>query len=84
MQKPHPPIFLAALSKAGVEPHEALHVGDQVTSDIQGARSVGINPVLLDRDGNHPGFDDCPRIETLMALPMLLPSYRSDDPPFPP
>jgi len=79
-EKPHPPIFLAALSKVGAEPHEALHVGDQVTSDIQGAKSVGINPVLLDRDGNHPGFDDCPRIETLMELPMLLPSYRSDAP----
>ena len=66
------------MSKAGAEPHEALHVGDQVTSDIQGAQAVGINPVLLDRDGNHPGFEDCPRIETLMELPMLLPSYRSD------
>ena len=74
--KPHPPIFLAALSRAGVEPHEALHVGDQITSDVQGARSVGINPVLLDRDGNHPGYEGCPRIETLMELPALLPSYR--------
>ena len=78
--KPHPPIFLAALSRAGVEPHEALHVGDQITSDVQGARSVGINPVLLDRDGNHPGYEDCPRIETLMELPTLLPSYLDDGP----
>lgn len=82
-EKPHPPIFLAALSKAGmVEPNEAIHVGDQVTSDIQGAKSVGINPVLLDRDGNHRGFADCPRIETLMELPTLLRSYWSDGPSF--
>ena len=25
-EKPHAPIFLAALEKAGVEPHEAVHV----------------------------------------------------------
>ena len=78
--KPHAPIFLAALSKGGVEPHEALHVGDQLTSDVQGARSAGINPVLLDRDGNHPGYEGCPRIETLMELPALLPSYRDEGP----
>ena len=74
-EKPHPPIFRAALAKAGVEPHEAMHVGDQPTSDVEGARSVGINPVLLDRDGIHRDFRDCPRIETLMELPWLLASY---------
>ena len=74
-EKPHPPIFLAALDRAGVEPREAMHVGDQPTSDIEGARNVGINPVLLDRDGNHTGIQTCPRIETLMELLELLPSY---------
>ena len=74
-EKPHAPIFLAALEKAGAAPVEAIHVGDQLTSDIDGARAVGINPVLLDRDLNHQGIESCPRIETLMELPALLPSY---------
>ena len=74
-EKPHPPIFLAALHKAGTEPHEAVHVGDQLTSDVEGARGVGINPVLLDRDGNHEDIEGCPRIESLMELPGLLASY---------
>ena len=74
-EKPHPPIFLAALSKAGARPDEAVHVGDQIASDIDGARSVGIHPVLLDRDGNHKGIEDCPRIETMVELPELLASY---------
>ena len=74
-EKPHPPIFLAALAKAGVEPNESFHVGDQLTSDIDGARGVGINPVLLDRDGNHGNVPDCPRIESLMELPALLASF---------
>ena len=74
-EKPHPPIFLAALSKAGAQPDEAVHVGDQIASDIDGARGVGIHPVLLDRDGNHKGIEDCPRIETMAELPELLASY---------
>jgi putative hydrolase of the HAD superfamily len=74
-EKPHPPIFQAALRKAGVEPQQAVHVGDQLTSDVEGATAAGIHPVLLDRDGNHRDFNGCPRIETLMDLPALLPSF---------
>ena len=70
--KPNPAIFRAALSRAGIEPHEAVHVGDQLSSDVQGALAVGIRPVLLDRDGNHPRYRECPRIESLSELPGLL------------
>ncbi len=73
--KPHPPIFLSALERAGVKPEEAVHVGDQIRSDIDGASNVGIRPVLLDRDGNHRDFKRCPRIETLSELPGLLVEY---------
>ena len=70
--KPDPALFRAALDKAEVESSEAVHVGDQLTSDVQGALGAGISPVLLDRDGNHMEFDRCPRIETLLELPGLL------------
>jgi len=75
-EKPHPPIFLAALERSGARPDEAVHVGDQITSDIDGASNVGINPVLLDRDRNHPDITRCPRIETLSELPALLAAYE--------
>lgn len=65
VEKPHPPIFLAALERAGVTPSEALHVGDQYHSDVLGARGVGISPLLLDRDGFWEGIKDCPRIRSL-------------------
>lgn len=72
MEKPHPPIFHEALRRAGVEAGDAVHVGDQLSSDVDGARNVGIQPILLDRDLNHVGFSECPRIETLMELPPLV------------
>ena len=70
--KPHPPIFQEALDKAGVAPPEALHVGDQYQSDIQGARALGIGAVLLDRDGWYGEVTDVPRIASLPELNDLL------------
>jgi putative hydrolase of the HAD superfamily len=51
--KPHPTTFRAALDALGVEPHEALHVGDIERTDIAGALGVGMRAVRLDavRDG---------------------------------
>ena len=67
--KPHPPIFLTALERAGVvEPREVLHVGDSYASDVVGARGVGIYPLLLDRDGTQTHITDCPRISSLMEV----------------
>ena len=71
-EKPNPAIFNTALARARVEADEAVHVGDQLTSDINGARAVGIHPVLIDRDGNHPDFGDAPRIAGLSELARVL------------
>jgi HAD superfamily hydrolase (TIGR01549 family) len=66
--KPRPPIFLRALERAGVKPAEAIHVGDQYQNDVLGARGVGINPILLDRDDLYPEINDCPRIRSLTEV----------------
>lgn len=71
-EKPSSTIFHAALNKAGVAPDEAVMVGDQPSSDIEGAIRVGIAPILIDRDGNHPWYDKCPRITGLERLFELL------------
>jgi HAD superfamily hydrolase (TIGR01549 family) len=55
--KPHPEIFRYALGRAGLAPAEAVYVGDSYLSDILGARAVGIEPVLLDREGTAPAVD---------------------------
>ena len=41
VEKPHPPIFRAALQRANVPPNEVLHIGDQIRSDVAGARNMG-------------------------------------------
>ena len=66
--KPEPPIFLAALEKAGVEASEAVYIGDQYETDVVGARGVGIKPILIDRYNLLPGVSDCPRIHTLTEV----------------
>ena len=70
--KPNPPIFLAALDKAKIEPSEAVHVGDQYKLDVVGARSVGISPILIDRYDLYPEINDCPRIHSLTELAQYL------------
>ncbi len=70
--KPKPPIFLAALDKAGVNASEAVHVGDQYKFDVIGARAVGITSILIDRYDMHPEVSDCPRIHSLTELAQHL------------
>jgi putative hydrolase of the HAD superfamily len=64
-QKPDPAIFAAGLAAAGCSAEEAVHVGDSVDNDVEGARAAGIRPLLLSRDG---GGD----IRSLAELPALL------------
>ena len=70
--KPEPPIFLAALERAGVGAPEAVYVGDQYQTDVLGAKGVGIKPVLIDRFDLESDVDDCPRIHSLEELPGYL------------
>jgi HAD superfamily hydrolase (TIGR01662 family) len=56
--KPDPSIFRAALARLRAEPYEALMVGDQPGDDVEGARSTGMEALLLDRDGRFPDRTD--------------------------
>lgn len=72
--KPDPKMFMAALARAGVSANAAAHVGDQIETDIEGARAAGINPVLIDRHAASVNYDACPRITSLAELPAVLDS----------
>lgn len=53
--KPHPAVFARALAVAGVPERAAVHVGDSLHEDVEGARAAGIEPILLCRAGDPPG-----------------------------
>ncbi|MCS7207533.1 MAG: HAD-IA family hydrolase [Dehalococcoidia bacterium] len=72
VEKPHPRIFQEALRRAGVQPHEALHVGDQVESDVVGAQGVGIHPVLMDRYGHLVAPEGVPVVRSVAEVAELL------------
>jgi putative hydrolase of the HAD superfamily len=66
--KPDPAIFARALElSGGVPPAEALHAGDDLRADVEGARAAGIAAVLVARDGE-PAPEGVRAIRTLDAL----------------
>ncbi len=64
--KPDPEIFLRACGRLRVEPARALHVGDSLREDYEGARGAGLSALLLDRAGRHGGAPD--RIGSLFEV----------------
>ena len=71
-EKPDAAIFHTALEQSGTIAEEAVHIGDSVTSDVEGAQAVGIRPVLLDRAGTLTPPPSVPVLRSLSDLPALL------------
>jgi putative hydrolase of the HAD superfamily len=79
--KPNPSFFRLALDAAGVEPHEAVMVGDSYRADVRGAWSAGMDAVWLDRHeganitpADEPMPTDVRRIRSLDELPAIVAS----------
>jgi HAD superfamily hydrolase (TIGR01549 family) len=68
--KPSPTIFAAALDLLGVGADAAVMVGDSPLDDVEGARALGMQAYLIDREARYPERDDA--LPTLLALPALL------------
>lgn len=49
--KPRKELFELALESSGLNADEVVHIGDSLSSDIQGASSVGINAIWINRGG---------------------------------
>lgn len=76
IDKPDPRIFQLAAERMGVQPSEALYVGDIYEIDVQGARAAGMQAVLIDPLEMRAGLD-CDRIRTLHDLLGLLPPHAA-------
>jgi putative hydrolase of the HAD superfamily len=73
--KPDPTIFQAVLDRLGVEPADAVMIGDSLEDDVAGARALGMRAFLLDREGTYEGGEDA--LPDLRALPAVLGPLRA-------
>lgn len=68
-EKPDVRTFQAAFVPLGIEPAEALHIGDQPRSDIVGALDAGMRAALIDRYARHDqGNHNVPVMRDFNAL----------------
>ncbi len=70
--KPAPAIFEHAVARLDLAPHEVLHVGDDLETDVAGALRAGLAAVWINRDTPKGGQQPVPVVRTLAELPDLL------------
>ena len=70
--KPAPKIFQLALDKHAMDPDDAVHVGDSLQDDVEGARRAGLAAVLVSRESDIRSAASVPAIRTLDGLPKLI------------
>jgi len=77
VRKPNPEIFRLVLSELGVEPGEAVHVGDSVEADMYGAQDTGVTGVWIRSRGQPPwnGYT----IDSICDLPRLLRAIEAEE-----
>ena len=67
IEKPSRRIFEIATERMGVSADQCLFVGDDYRSDVIGARSAGLTPVLLDRNERY-AETDCIKVNSLDGI----------------
>ena len=70
-RKPARQIFEFALKQIDMKAQDCIFVGDHPEWDVAGAEAVGMEAVLIDRQGNLPGYRT-QRITSLHELPEKL------------
>lgn len=70
--KPHPSIFQEACRRAGEDPRNCIHVGDDLANDIYASHALGIRPIWIDRVGSVTKGVTAQRITSLSELVELL------------
>jgi putative hydrolase of the HAD superfamily len=77
LAKPDPRIYLHCCEVLGVEPKEAVFVGDGANDELAGARRVGMEAILIHRPGEDPLWPevqewDGPRVTSIPAVLELV------------
>lgn len=66
-QKPHSAIFNLVLTKFNARPAHSFMIGDNLETDIKGAKGVGMNTILFDPWERHKEYHE-PKITNLKQL----------------
>jgi putative hydrolase of the HAD superfamily len=77
LAKPDPRIYLHCCELLGVEPHDAVFVGDGANDELAGARRVGMEAILIHRPGEDPLWPeveewDGPRVTSIPGVLELV------------
>jgi len=70
VRKPDPRIFHHVLQRMDVRPEEAVHVGDSLEADVEGALKAGMKAIWV--RGSQPESWSGPTIKTICELPEML------------
>lgn len=71
VRKPSPEIFRKALEALGVDAEETVFVGDTVDADVEGAKSLGMKTVYIERRVQKEAETACPD-QTIKSMGELL------------
>ena len=71
--KPSPKIFQYALDQHAMDPEEAVHIGDSVREDVEGAKQAQLTGIFLNRDQD-TSLAIAPCLQNLQSLPSYLQS----------
>lgn len=72
--KPYPKIFSLAIKQLNLKSEECLYVGDQIDTDVNGAKNSGLNAMLIDRKNRYPEIED--KIKDLNGLDKMLKTFE--------
>lgn len=69
--KPRPEIFIKGIEIMEVRPKEVLHIGNSLSSDVAGAKGLGISTCWLNRNSKNNSSGHRPDIECYSLLEVL-------------
>jgi putative hydrolase of the HAD superfamily len=77
ISKPDPRIYLACCDELGVSPEDSVFVGDGANDELDGARRVGMQAILIHRPGEDPPWPgleawDGPRVTSIPQVLELI------------